>query len=41
MDLQDNYLILTDPIDDKILNKQCITSIRVWGVGRDNGRLVN
>lgn len=38
MDLQDNYLILSDPIDDKVLNKQSITSIRVWGVGRDNGR---
>ena len=38
MDLQDNILLLIDPIDDKILNKQAITSIRVWGVGRDNGR---
>jgi hypothetical protein len=38
LDLQDNFLILTDPIDDKMLNKQSINSIRVWGVGRDNGR---
>ncbi|CAF0713738.1 unnamed protein product, partial [Brachionus calyciflorus] len=38
MDIEDNYLILVDPIDDKVLNKQLITSIRVWGVGRDNGR---
>jgi hypothetical protein len=38
MDLQDNILLLIDPIDEKILNKQSITSIRVWGVGRDNGR---
>jgi amyloid beta A4 precursor protein-binding family B member 2 len=39
MDLEDTYLILIDPKDEKILNKQPITSIRVWGVGRDNGRL--
>lgn len=38
MDLEDNNLILLDPIDEKILNRQPITSIRVWGVGRDNGR---
>ena len=38
LDLQESFLILIDPIDDKILNKQSITSIRVWGVGRDNGR---
>lgn len=37
LDLQDNYLLLIDPIDEKILNKQSITSIRVWGVGRGNG----
>ena len=38
MDLHDNHLILIDPIDEKVLNNQSITSIRVWGVGRDNGR---
>jgi amyloid beta (A4) precursor protein-binding family B protein 2 (Fe65-like) len=38
LDLQDNLLMLTDPIDDKVLNKQPISSIRVWGVGRDNAR---
>jgi hypothetical protein len=38
MDLEDNFLLLKDPIDEKLLNKQAITSIRVWGVGRDNGR---
>ncbi len=38
LDLQDSYLVLVDPIDEKILNKQSITSIRVWGVGRGNGR---
>lgn len=38
MDLDEDYLLLIDPIDDKLLNKQPITSIRVWGVGRDNGR---
>lgn len=38
LDLDDYNLVLVDPIDEKILNKQPITSIRVWGVGRDNGR---
>lgn len=38
MDLEDNYLILVDTNNDTVLNKQSITSIRVWGVGRDNGR---
>lgn len=38
MDLEDNYLLLIDTNDNKVLNKQSITSIRVWGVGRDNGR---
>lgn len=38
MDLDDCNLVLIDPIDDKILNTQPITSIRVWGVGRDNSR---
>lgn len=40
MDFVNNYLILSDPNDDNVLNKQSITSIRVWGVGRDNGRFV-
>ncbi|RMZ95908.1 amyloid beta A4 precursor -binding family B member 2-like isoform X1 [Brachionus plicatilis] len=38
MDIDDGYLVLLDPIDEKILNKQSIASIKVWGVGRDNGR---
>ena len=38
MDIEDDYLVLVDPIKNKILNRQSITSIRVWGVGRDNGR---
>lgn len=38
MDLDDCNLVLIDPIDDKVLNTQPITSIRVWGVGRDNSR---
>jgi amyloid beta (A4) precursor protein-binding family B protein 2 (Fe65-like) len=40
MDIEDEYLLLVDPIENKVLNKQAITSIRVWGVGRDNGRYV-
>ena len=38
MDIEDDFLVLVDPIENKVLNKQAITSIRVWGVGRDNGR---
>lgn len=38
MDLEENYLILVDTNNNTVLNKQSITSIRVWGVGRDNGR---
>lgn len=38
LDLQDNELLLLDPIDEKLLNKQSVSSIRVWGVGRDSGR---
>ena len=38
MDIVDSYLLLKDSYDEKLLNKQSITSIRVWGVGRDNGR---
>ena len=40
MDFENNYLILSDANADNVLNKQSITSIRVWGVGRDNGRFV-
>ena len=38
MHLDDQYLTLVDPQDMTVLNKQMIQSIRVWGVGRDNGR---
>ena len=38
MDIDSNSLRLIDPTDDSILNSQPIHSIRVWGVGRDNGR---
>ncbi|XP_033632162.1 amyloid-beta A4 precursor protein-binding family B member 2-like isoform X2 [Asterias rubens] len=38
MVLEDEYLKLTDPNDGTILNSQHVCSIRVWGVGRDNGR---
>lgn len=31
-------LKLIDPQDTTIVNVQPIHSIRVWGVGRDNGR---
>lgn len=38
MDLDDYCLRLTDPQDLTVLNTQPIHTIRVWGVGRDNGR---
>ncbi len=38
MDLEGSYLILVDTNNETVLNRQSITSIRVWGVGRDNGR---
>lgn len=41
MDLDEGSLKLIDPENLTILNTQPIHTIRVWGVGRDNGRLVN
>ncbi|KAK7097258.1 protein Fe65 homolog isoform X2 [Littorina saxatilis] len=38
MDIDCHSLRLLDPGDDSLLNSQAIHSIRVWGVGRDNGR---
>ncbi|XP_059152319.1 protein Fe65 homolog [Physella acuta] len=38
MDLDNTSLRLVDPVDGVVLNSQPIHSIRVWGVGRDNGR---
>lgn len=38
MDLDDGALKLIDPETLTILNSQPIHTIRVWGVGRDNGR---
>ena len=38
MDLDEMTLTLIDPQDMSVLNIQPIHSIRVWGVGRDNGR---
>ncbi|XP_057186648.1 amyloid beta precursor protein binding family B member 2 isoform X1 [Triplophysa rosa] len=36
--LENNMLNLIDPMDRSVLHSQPIASIRVWGVGRDNGR---
>ncbi|XP_077936227.1 amyloid beta precursor protein binding family B member 2 isoform X3 [Gasterosteus aculeatus] len=36
--LENNMLNLVDPMDRGLLHSQPIASIRVWGVGRDNGR---
>ncbi|KAL4641772.1 amyloid-beta A4 precursor protein-binding family B member 2-like isoform X3, partial [Arapaima gigas] len=36
--LENNMLNLVDPRDRSVLHSQPIASIRVWGVGRDNGR---
>ncbi len=41
MDLDSQHLTLIDPQDLSVLNVQAIQSIRVWGVGRDNGRSVS
>ncbi|KAA8594831.1 hypothetical protein FQN60_011966, partial [Etheostoma spectabile] len=38
--LENNMLNLVDPMDRSVLHSQPIASIRVWGVGRDNGRAV-
>ncbi|CAH1777420.1 unnamed protein product [Owenia fusiformis] len=38
MELDNEHLTLFDPTDMTLLNRQPIQSIRVWGVGRDNGR---
>ncbi|MGH0124344.1 UNVERIFIED_CONTAM: hypothetical protein FKN15_016148 [Acipenser sinensis] len=37
--LENNMLNLVDPMDRSTLHSQPIVSIRVWGVGRDNGRI--
>ncbi|XP_078534393.1 amyloid beta precursor protein binding family B member 2 isoform X7 [Lissotriton helveticus] len=36
--LENDMLNLVDPMDRCLLHSQPIVSIRVWGVGRDNGR---
>ncbi|NWS02087.1 APBB2 protein, partial [Motacilla alba] len=36
--LENDMLNLIDPMDRTVLHSQPIVSIRVWGVGRDNGR---
>lgn len=38
MDLDDGALKLIDPESLNTLHTQPIHTIRVWGVGRDNGR---
>lgn len=40
MDLDEGALKLIDPENLTVLNTQPIHTIRVWGVGRDNGRFV-
>ena len=38
LELDEGSLKLIDPVDGTTLNSQPIHAIRVWGVGRDNGR---
>ncbi len=38
MELDDHDLRLIDPDSQQVLHTQPIHQIRVWGVGRDNGR---
>lgn len=40
MDINNTDILLIDPSEMTILHKQAIPSIRVWGVGRENARLV-
>uniref|UniRef100_A0A8C8CLM5 PID domain-containing protein n=1 Tax=Oncorhynchus tshawytscha TaxID=74940 RepID=A0A8C8CLM5_ONCTS len=41
MVLQNDTMNLIDPLGQTLLHSQPIASIRVWGVGRDNGRSVD
>lgn len=38
MVLENDTMNLIDPLGQTLLHSQPIGSIRVWGVGRDNGR---
>ena len=38
MELDDNELLLIDPDSMAVVHSEKIQQIRVWGVGRDNGR---
>lgn len=40
MDINNRDILLIDPIEMTILHKQSIPSIKVWGVGRENSRLI-
>ncbi|CAG5990985.1 unnamed protein product [Menidia menidia] len=40
LELQDRMLTLVDPDDRSLLHSQPISSIRVWGVGRDHDSLI-
>lgn len=40
MELDDNELRLIDPDTMNVVHSEKIQQIRVWGVGRDNGRYV-
>jgi hypothetical protein len=41
MVLENDTMNLIDPLGQTLLHAQPIASIRVWGVGRDNGRSVS
>lgn len=41
MILENDTMKLIDPLGQTLLHAQPIGSIRVWGVGRDNGRSVS
>lgn len=41
MVLENDTMKLIDPLGQTLLHAQPIGSIRVWGVGRDNGRSVS
>ena len=41
MNINSTDLLLIDPTEMTVLHKQSIPSIRVWGVGRENSRLIS
>ena len=41
MDISHTDILLIDPMEMTIVDRQSIPAIRIWGVGRDNSRFVS